>query len=93
MSDESAPPLSERQRAVMDFLFRHTCTYGFQPSVRELAEHLGSATTNAASNHLEALERKGYLGPTSHNTRAVRFLRCPDGSPFQGLKPIGGSDA
>jgi repressor LexA len=90
MSAESPPPLSPRQREVLEFLFRYTCTYGFQPSIRELADHLGCSTLNSAQCHLKALESKGYLGPTAHTTRAIRFLRNLDGSPFTGFH-AGGS--
>jgi SOS-response transcriptional repressor LexA len=89
-ADDLPVSLSPRQLEVFTFLWRYTLTHGYQPSLREVAEFFGSATLNPVQCHLKAISAKGWLGPTEHNTRAIRFLRNLDGTPFTGFH-AGGS--
>src|SRR5690554_828546 len=54
-------PLTERQRAVLDFVVEYIRVHRFPPTVREIGRALGIRSTNGVSDHLKALERKGYL--------------------------------
>lgn len=53
--------LAPRQHAALLAFGRHVATTGGAPTLRELAEALGIASTNAAGDFLAALRRKGYL--------------------------------
>ena len=55
------PPLTEKQKATLDYLVSFIKENLFQPSFREIALHLEVSSPNAAKYHLEALERKGWL--------------------------------
>jgi hypothetical protein len=52
--------LTERQRQVLDFV-RQGFADGHPPSMREICRHLGVRSTNGITDHLRALEAKGYL--------------------------------
>jgi repressor LexA len=82
-------PLTPKQRAVFEWLFSETLRNGYQPTTREVCEHMGWKSPHAAALHLEALAAKGWLRSCriSGASRALRFLRCPDGTPFHGLVP------
>jgi len=53
--------LSPRQREILDFLVATMDQTGVFPSYREIGRALGIGSTNGVSDHLKALERKGYI--------------------------------
>lgn len=53
--------LSPRQREILDFVAMTIDQRGVPPSYREVGAALGIASTNAVSDHIKALIRKGYL--------------------------------
>ena len=66
--------LTDRQAIVLDFITAHIDQHGVAPSYREIAEHLGISSTNGVSDHLLALERKGYIERYgSGKARSVRL--------------------
>ena len=54
-------PLSARQRDVLDFIVTSHRARGYPPTLREIGAALEVRSTNGISDHLHALERKGYL--------------------------------
>jgi SOS-response transcriptional repressor LexA len=59
--DMTGRPLTLRQREVLRTLHRLTRQRGVPPTVRELGEAIGCLSTNATSDHLCALERRGLV--------------------------------
>jgi repressor LexA len=53
--------LSPRQREILDFIVAQVDQTGVVPSYREIGAALGIESTNAVSDHLKALTRKGYI--------------------------------
>lgn len=53
--------LSPRQREILDFIVAQVDQSGVVPSYREIGAALGIESTNAVSDHLKALMRKGYI--------------------------------
>ncbi len=53
--------LSPRQREMLDFVSSQVEQDGVVPSYREIGLALGITSTNAVSDHLKALIKKGYL--------------------------------
>ena len=53
--------LTDRQQKILDFITAYARTNGFAPTVRDIAVHLGIASPNGVTRHLEALEKKGWL--------------------------------
>lgn len=84
--------LTDRQRAVFEYLYEFARDNGYQPSVREIAEHFGMDSQMGPFAHFRALTRKGWIVAAGGNSRSIRFLRRPDGTPFDGFadKPLEG---
>jgi repressor LexA len=55
------PPLTDRQKAIYDFLLKTIREKGFAPSIHEIGKQFKIASTNGVSDHLKALEKKGYI--------------------------------
>jgi SOS-response transcriptional repressor LexA len=75
---EKAPPgaITDRQRAIYDWVVDYCETNGYSPTIRELRLAFGFRSNNSAMCHLHPLRKKGWL--TWH--------------PFKGrtIRPIGG---
>ena len=65
----------ERRQKIVEFIARTVDERGYPPSVREIAEAVGLASTSAVHHHLIALERDGLLERGSHSSRALRLTR------------------
>jgi repressor LexA len=66
---------AERRQRIVDFIARTVEERGYPPSVREIAEAVGLASTSAVHHHLIALEREGLLERGTHSSRALRLTR------------------
>ena len=71
--------LTDRQRAVLDYITASIGKRGYPPTLREIGEHLGIRSTNGVNDHLKALEKKGYLQRDDLKSRALRPIH-PHGS-------------
>jgi len=92
------PALTDRQKAIYDFLLKSIRERGFAPSIPEIGKQFKIASTNGVSDHLKALEKKGYIRRVGKRafevvnalgsavlsaTRDVPVLgRVPAGKPF-----------
>jgi repressor LexA len=64
-------PLTARQREVLDFVRIFAAQHGYPPTVREIGAHFGFVP-RSVFDHLEALEKKGYLRRRREKTAAGR---------------------
>lgn len=64
---------AERKQRILECIARTVADRGYPPSVREIAEAVGLASTSAVHHHLIALEREGLLERGQHSSRAVRL--------------------
>lgn len=64
---------AERKHRILECIARTVAEHGYPPSVREIAETVGLASTSAVHHHLMALEREGLLERGSHSSRALRL--------------------
>src|SRR5688572_1925673 len=55
------PELTSRQKAIYDFLLKTIREKGFAPSMHEIGRQFKITSTNGVSDHLKALEKKGYI--------------------------------
>lgn len=55
------PDLSPRQRQMLDYILSTLEQTGVPPTYRDIGKALGIKSTNGVSDHLKALERKGYI--------------------------------
>jgi repressor LexA len=68
---------AERRQRIVDFIARTVDERGYPPSVREIADAVGLASTSAVHHHLIALERDGLLERGTHSSRALRLTVRP----------------
>jgi repressor LexA len=62
-----------RKQRILDHIAATLRARGYPPSVREIAQAVGLASTSAVHHHLEALERDGYLERGAARSRAIRL--------------------
>lgn len=84
--------LTDRQRAVLQFISDSIGDRGYPPTLREIGNHLGIKSTNGVNDHLRALERKGYLTREDMKSRTLRLLRDADGAPITASAPAPAND-
>jgi len=53
--------LTARQKQIYDFVVKNIREKGYAPSIPEIGAKFKIASTNGVSDHLKALERKGYI--------------------------------
>jgi repressor LexA len=71
-TEPSGPPdLSWRQQKVLRFIRDSLARNGYPPSMREIAEEVGLASTSSVSYQLSMLQSKGYLRRDPARRRAV----------------------
>jgi repressor LexA len=72
---------TERQQEILDFIRSEQEHSGTPPSIREIAEHFGFQSPNAAQCHVRALREKGLLKAHPGRARSVQVVDpfFPDG--------------
>ncbi len=92
MQTSKMQKLTDRQRAVLQFIADSIGDRGYPPTLREIGNHLGIKSTNGVNDHLRALERKGYLTREDMKSRTLRLLRDADGAPIGAKAPAPAND-
>jgi repressor LexA len=67
----------ERRQRIVDCIAQTVAERGYPPSVREIADAVGLASTSAVHHHLVALERDGLLERGGKHSRALRLTSRP----------------
>ena len=70
--DDTRGVLTDRQKAILDFISQSIEERGYPPTLREIGEHFGIRSTNGVNDHLRALEKKGHLQREDLKSRALR---------------------
>jgi repressor LexA len=88
-----ADTLTARQRRIIQVIETSQRRYGYPPSMREIGDAAGLASTSSVSHQLSVLEKKGYLirGARRPRTAVVRPLTTPPGPPEGGGGPPAGA--
>ena len=66
--------LTERQRAVLEFIRDKIRAHGSSPTIREIGEHMGIRSTNATRQHITALIKKGYIIKQEYIARGLELV-------------------
>ncbi|GGK12893.1 LexA repressor [Caldalkalibacillus thermarum] len=66
--------LSKRQKLILDFIKKEVREKGYPPSVREIGEAVGLASSSTVHGHLARLEQKGYIRRNPTKPRAIEIL-------------------
>ena len=81
--------LTKSQQKVFDYLLEHKSD-GIAPTVREICDATGFKSTSTVHNHLNSLERFGYITRRPDCARAI-FINNVDGTPGSIAVPIIGT--
>ncbi len=68
------PPLTLKERAVLDFIETELTTKSISPSYQEICDHFGFASFNSVQNYLKQLSNKGYVEFPQNQKRAIHIL-------------------
>ncbi|MGZ3815444.1 MAG: transcriptional repressor LexA [Bdellovibrio sp.] len=68
------PPLTPKEKSVLEFIENHILSSGFSPSYQEIKDHFGLASFNSVQNYLKQLTSKGYIENPAGQKRAVQVL-------------------
>jgi repressor LexA len=71
--------LTRRQQAILDVIRDSVERRGYPPSIREICESAGLASTSSVAHQLTMLERKGFLRRDPNRPRAVDMRQAPKG--------------
>lgn len=76
---------SKRQHDILSFIKEEVRTKGYPPSVREIGEAVGLASSSTVHGHLARLENKGLIRRDPTKPRAIEVL---DQSDMNGLQKV-----
>ncbi|MFC5531883.1 transcriptional repressor LexA [Cohnella yongneupensis] len=66
--------MSNRQNAILEFIKTEVREKGYPPSVREIGEAVGLASSSTVHGHLDRLEKKGLIRRDPTKPRAIEIL-------------------
>jgi len=66
-----AKGLTKRQQAILEYIIECIRDLGYPPTIAEIGERFSITSTNGVNDHLQALERKGYIERSS-KARGIR---------------------
>lgn len=66
--------LSERQNQILEFIREIGRTRNYPPSVREIGEAVGLSSSSTVQNHLNHLERRGFVRRDPTRSRTVQLV-------------------
>ncbi|WP_110929525.1 transcriptional repressor LexA [Bacillus massiliglaciei] len=72
--------LSKRQQDILDFIKEEVRQKGYPPSVREIGEAVGLASSSTVHGHLSRLESKGLIRRDPTKPRAIEILDLEEGN-------------
>ena len=81
-------PLTERQKAILDFFAEFHERHGYPPTHREICERFGYTSYGTVHKHLRLLRAKGYLAGGQHQKRGLRLTAdaAPEAPPAPGTE-------
>ncbi len=66
--------MSARQQQILDFIKSEVRAKGYPPSVREIGEAVGLASSSTVHGHLDRLEKRGLIRRDKTKPRAIEIL-------------------
>ncbi len=79
-ADSALRPMTKKQERVLELIQQHIRKDGIPPTINEIRAKLRFQSSNAVRNHLNALEKKGYIKRAHHTARGIMLTaapRCP----------------
>ncbi|MGZ3742380.1 MAG: transcriptional repressor LexA [Pseudobdellovibrionaceae bacterium] len=75
MIENSPLPLTQKEKAFLDFVEGFQKSFGISPSYQEIRDHFGFASFNSVQNYLKQLARKGYVRNQLNQKRAIQIVQ------------------
>ena len=82
-----ADGLTVRQRLILDVIRQSVEARGYPPSIREMAEAVGLASSSSVAHQLKVLEAKGFLRRDPNRPRALEVVVPALAAPVSPLRP------
>jgi repressor LexA len=79
--------LTPRQRRILEVIKHAVETRGYPPSIREMGEAVGLASSSSVAHQLRSLEQKGFLKRDPNRPRALEVLLPSEPSGAQQAAP------
>src|SRR5260221_10593332 len=70
--------LTQRQKEVLDFIKSYIAEHGISPTLTEINNKFQMGSSSAAYQHVQALQRKGYLKKLPYQARAISLVEETD---------------
>ncbi|MGV2620148.1 UNVERIFIED_CONTAM: transcriptional repressor LexA [Halobacillus marinus] len=70
--------LSKRQQEILDFIKEQVVLKGYPPSVREIGQSVGLASSSTVHGHLSRLEKKGFIRRDPTKPRAIEVIELEE---------------
>ena len=71
--------LTERQKAILEFIAEYQQRHGISPTHREIRDEFGYSSFGTVYKHLKLLQQKGYLHRDWNQKRGLELLRAVPG--------------
>ncbi|MBI1908261.1 transcriptional repressor LexA [Candidatus Uhrbacteria bacterium] len=85
------PPLTKKQRDVLNCVERFVRDHGYTPSYREIAETLGLSSPATVHQHIKALCEKGVINTGENGAaRSIEVVETEQLSPLAIMLPLAG---
>lgn len=85
------PPLTKKQREVLDYIENFVQEHGYTPSYREIAEGLGLSSPSTVHQHIKTLCEKGVINTGEDGSaRSIELIEPEVLSPLSIMLPLVG---
>jgi repressor LexA len=85
------PPLTKKQKEVLDYIETFIGDCGYTPSYREIAEGLGLSSPSTVHRHIQALCEKGVINTADNGcARSIELVEPEPLSPMSIMLPLAG---
>jgi len=87
------PPLSKKEKSILDYLLAFNQENGFMPTRQEIAEHFDFKSANSAQQYIQQLMDKGYLENTGKKQGLILSFKSPTSLSYPSKIPLLGKVA
>ena len=75
--------LTPKQGKILTFVIKYGTKQGYSPSIREIGDQFEIRSTNGVFDHLNAIERKGFIRRDRNQARSIVVLKDASGDAFR----------
>ncbi len=70
--------LTKRQKQILDFITTYNKKHGVSPALEEIKRHFRLSSVSTIHQHIEALEKKGYLTKANNQPRGIEIRKSSE---------------